>query len=63
MPQMEVHARGEDSEDDELKILEHRLVSVMEELQREDVHSREKQTAYIVEYVMLHKDGVQMAIG
>jgi hypothetical protein len=55
---MEVHARGEDGEDDELEILEHRLVSVMEELQREDVHRREKQTAYIVEYVMLHKDGV-----
>ncbi|KIK32431.1 hypothetical protein CY34DRAFT_814284 [Suillus luteus UH-Slu-Lm8-n1] len=39
---MEANTRGEDSEDDELKILEHRLVSVMEELQCEDVHSQGK---------------------
>jgi len=31
MPEMEVHARGEDREDDELKILEHAVVRVLEE--------------------------------
>jgi hypothetical protein len=60
---VEVHARGEDREDDKLEILEHGLVSVMEEQQREDIHPREKQTACIVEYVMLHQDGVDSVVG
>jgi len=63
MPKIEVHARGENCEDDELKILKHAVVCVMEEQRCEDVHQREKQTAGIVKYVMLQQDGVQAIVG
>jgi len=63
MPEMKVHARGKNREDDKLEILEQGTVCVFEEQRCEDVYRREKQTACIVEYVMLQQNSVQSAAG
>lgn len=63
MPEMAVHARGKDCEDDELEILKHGVVLVLKEQRRDDIHRREQYTTSVVENVMLHQDGIQMTPG
>lgn len=63
MPEIEVHARGKDREDDDLEIFEHNAVRIMEKQRCNDICCRENYTASIVEYVMLQQNDVQAIVG
>ncbi|KAG2063216.1 hypothetical protein BDR04DRAFT_1111752 [Suillus decipiens] len=55
---MEMHARGEDCKNDELKIMQHGVVGVLREQQCEDIYYREQKTACMLWFTRIT---VQMA--
>lgn len=42
MPEVEMHARGKNCEDDNLEVLQHAVVRILEEQGCEYIHHREK---------------------
>lgn len=63
LPEMAVHARGEDRKDYELEIVQYGVVGVMEEKRCEYVCHRKQKTTYIIKNIMIHQDNVQTACG
>lgn len=63
LPEMAVHACGEDCKNNKLEVMQHGVVCVMEEQRCEDVRHREQKTTCIVGYVVLQQDNIEMAVG
>jgi hypothetical protein len=64
MPKTEVHPRGEDCKDKDLEIFEEGVVWRIGKYKwYKDVQGREKQTACIVEYIMLYQGSIQRISG
>lgn len=60
MPETEVHPRGEDCKDEDLEIFEEGMVCGVRKYHwHKDVRGREKQTTYIVEYIVLHQGSIE----